>query len=68
MKKSGRDVFISMLLAHLEDVQGEGSGHHYVSQLHSSTEAMRVALFSDRGLMVYLNGGGWLKEILVGGE
>jgi len=29
-------------------------------QLHNSTEAMRAAHFSDRGLMAYLNGGGWL--------
>jgi len=27
---------------------------------------MRAALFSDRGLMVHLNGGGWLSEMSVG--
>jgi hypothetical protein len=28
----------------------------------NSTEATRAALFSDRGLMVHLNGAGWLSE------
>ena len=41
---------------------GEGgeSDRCYVPQLHNSTEAMRAAVFSDRGLIVYLKGAGWL--------
>jgi len=34
-------------------------------KLHNSTEATRAAVFSDRGLIVYLNGVGWLGEISV---
>ena len=46
---------------------GEGgeSEQCHVPQLHSSTEAMRAAVFSDRGLIVYLNGAGWLGEMSV---
>ena len=32
-------------------------------QFQNSTEATRAVLFSDRGLMVYLNGAGWLSDV-----
>ena len=49
---------------------GEGGESEpcHVPQLHSSTEAMRAAVFSDRGLIVYLNGAGWLGETSVSSE
>jgi len=42
-----------------------GNGESHIRQLHNSTEATRAALFSDRALMVHLNGGGWLSEVSV---
>ena len=33
-----------------------------MSRLYNSTEATTAALFSDRGVMVHLNGGGWLND------
>jgi len=43
---------------------GEGKASVDI-QLHNSTEAMRAAAFSDRGLIVYLNGSGWLGRMSV---
>ena len=47
---------LAIFLTHSEYVHEAGSVRHYILQLHNSTEVMRAALFSERGLMVHLNG------------
>ena len=48
------------------DEGGECERCYVPQRLHNSTEAMRAAVFSDRGLIVYLNGRGWLGQMWVG--
>ena len=38
-----------------------------MAPLQNSTEVTRAAAFSDRGLIVHLNGGGWLNRMTVTG-
>ena len=57
---------LAILLIHPEYVgEGGGSERRYIPQLHNSTEVMSAAVFPDRGLIVYLNGAGWLREMVV---
>jgi len=47
------------------DEGGECERCYVPQRLHNLTEAMRAAVFSDRDLIVYLNGRGWLGEMSV---
>lgn len=48
----------------IRNIRGGGLGEEREANaiLHNSIKATRAAVFSDRGLRVYLNVGGWLSE------